>query len=193
MTLREESEVRVGMEEQDHYEKKLCDFTNGEQSTETEKARSNSHFTCHQCGKSFTEKGSLKNHMRVHTGDRPYTQYRPQCELSFSKKNLYTHIRIHTGEQPFTCPQCGRGFTHKGSLNDHMNTHTREKPFICPQCGKRFTQNQNRRVHICKQCGKSFLREEIPEAQIGTNTGASTLTCQQICHHMCSAWTDFHT
>ncbi|XP_016309203.1 zinc finger and SCAN domain-containing protein 31-like [Sinocyclocheilus anshuiensis] len=72
MVLKEESEVLAEMEVKDHYEKIHHDFKNGEKFCETEKTssqkraqktKSNSYFTCHQCGKSFTQKGSLKSHM----------------------------------------------------------------------------------------------------------------------------------
>jgi len=51
------------------------------------------------CLKSFSQKGSLDIHKRVHTGDKQY-----QCEIclkSFSQKgSLDMHKRVHTGNKP---------------------------------------------------------------------------------------------
>ncbi len=141
--LKEESEILIEVEEEDHCEK-YHDFKTGEKSfkcTQTKKTSSRkraqktgtrSYFTCQQCGRSFTEKGSLQVHMRIHNGETPFTC--KLCGKSFSQEgNRKTHMKIHTGEKPFTCPQCGKSFRHNVSLKNHRRVHT-ERPLTPANC-----------------------------------------------------------
>jgi uncharacterized Zn-finger protein len=53
-------------------------------------------FECTVCKKTFKEKGNLKTHMRVHTGERPYSCQVEGCKLAFrTSGHLSEHEKTH--------------------------------------------------------------------------------------------------
>ncbi|XP_028827572.1 zinc finger protein 708-like [Denticeps clupeoides] len=122
-------------------------------------------YQCVQCGKSFTEEGSLRRHQKIHSGEKPYKCV--QCGRRFTRASyLKKHKTTHTGEKPYQCVQCGKSFARAPDLKRHKIIHTGEKPYQCVQCGKNFTDasnlNRHKRIHTVEnsnkfvQCGKRF-------------------------------------
>ncbi|XP_037126759.1 zinc finger protein ZIC 2b [Syngnathus acus] len=106
---------------------------------------------CVREGKAFKAKYKLINHIRVHTGEKPFLCAFPNCGKMFARsENLKIHTRTHTGEKPFQCEFCERRFANSSDRKKHSQVHSSSKPYDCKAlgCTKSYTHPSSLRKHM---------------------------------------------
>ncbi|XP_073697942.1 uncharacterized protein [Garra rufa] len=141
---------------------------------------------CPQCGRVLSNASALENHMRLHTGERPYTC--SQCGKAFpSVRGLNRHVKVHAEEKRHQCEECGKSFVYHFTLTKHQLIHSGERPFPCKVCGKRFLAKADRATHMrmhtgekpfsCTLCGKKFKHRVALNMHMQGHRGEKRYIC----------------
>ncbi|KAK7106557.1 hypothetical protein V1264_017796 [Littorina saxatilis] len=123
-------------------------------------------YRCKNCGQTFRQAASYKDHRRKHMGKRDRPFMCETCGNTFVRAvDLRRHERSHTNDRAFRCKVCSKAYLQLSHLIAHRRTHTGERPFMCHKCGKAFAEKTTLRFHYethkegqgkieCTGCGK---------------------------------------
>uniref|UniRef100_A0A8D0HP67 Zinc finger protein 131 n=1 Tax=Sphenodon punctatus TaxID=8508 RepID=A0A8D0HP67_SPHPU len=110
---------------------------------------------CQYCEKQFDHFGHFKEHLRKHTGEKPFEC--PNCHERFARNStLKCHLTAcQSGagakkgrKKLYECQVCNSVFNSWDQFKDHLVIHTGDKPNHCTLCDLWFMQGSELRRHL---------------------------------------------
>ncbi|XP_071587964.1 zinc finger protein 131 isoform X2 [Heliangelus exortis] len=110
---------------------------------------------CQYCEKQFDHFGHFKEHLRKHTGEKPFEC--PNCHERFARNStLKCHLTAcQSGagakkgrKKLYECQVCNSVFNSWDQFKDHLVIHTGDKPNHCTLCDVWFMQGSELRRHL---------------------------------------------
>ncbi|PNF40887.1 hypothetical protein B7P43_G15380, partial [Cryptotermes secundus] len=125
-------------------------------------------YKCLKCGSLLSHKHYIKEHMKIHTGDKSFAC--STCDRAFRNKYmLKSHMVVHLAEKNFECDVCNHRFVGTERLKRHMRLH-RNKSFVCPMCGRSCTQKQSLQRHMRVHTGERPFKCEFCDGAFADRT-----------------------
>ncbi|XP_068166808.1 zinc finger protein 131 isoform X1 [Antennarius striatus] len=125
-----------------------------EELTRNQKPQKKVHV-CEYCRKHFDHFGHFKEHLRKHTGEKPYEC--PDCHERFARNStLKCHMAACQNgagakkgrKKLYECQVCSSVFNSWDQFKDHLVSHTGVKPNHCTMCDLWFTHTKDLKAHL---------------------------------------------
>ncbi|XP_045695900.1 zinc finger protein 131 isoform X1 [Phyllostomus hastatus] len=146
---------------------------------------------CQYCEKQFDHFGHFKEHLRKHTGEKPFEC--PNCHERFARNStLKCHLTAcQTGvgakkgrKKLYECQVCNSVFNSWDQFKDHLVIHTGDKPNHCTLCDLWFMQGNELRRHLSEShnISERLITEEVlsVETRVQTEPVTSMTIIEQV-------------
>ncbi|KAM6222833.1 zinc finger protein 131 [Rhynchocyon petersi] len=146
---------------------------------------------CQYCEKQFDHFGHFKEHLRKHTGEKPFEC--PNCHERFARNStLKCHLTAcQTGvgakkgrKKLYECQVCNSVFNSWDQFKDHLVIHTGDKPNHCTLCDLWFMQGNELRRHLsdAHNISEHLVTEELlsVETRVQTEPVTSMTIIEQV-------------
>nr|XP_027216401.1 zinc finger protein 888-like [Penaeus vannamei] len=109
-------------------------------------------FECQKCSKSFSTSSALYCHNKQVHEKHNYRHPCSMCDKVFiCKAKLVEHIRTHTGEKPYTCSECNVAFAAKATYKTHMKLIHGSK-IHSQKLGRKAPKTNIQYIYSCPIC-----------------------------------------
>nr|XP_054760316.1 uncharacterized protein LOC129266486 [Lytechinus pictus] len=142
-------------------------------------------YKCTECEDKFALENQLINHLKFHTGGKPFAC--SMCKASFSQdSSLAEHMQMHKKENLYECVKCGILFVNANEICEHdLKVH---KHRWCPVCDKHFhakSVHKKQEFHTCPDCGYSVASKQLLSQHLYICRGGKPYKCT-ICQDLFS-------
>lgn len=130
--------------------------------------------TYEDCDKVFSRPSRLTQHLRTHTGERPYVCPSAGCSRSYTRQqHLKRHIETghqDKSEEKLKCDRCEKFFTNVYCLKKHQYRYHVRNLYKCDTCEQTFKKQQHLRTHSFVHTGVKPYSCDFPGCDVQCET-----------------------